>query len=810
MTLGKRIIGWQIALVLASVSTAIVIVGALWRLPPLAAAAATGPEPKATLACSVEGIVDLQRRNPRGHSSWITELRINAFQQGQQDPVESSVATSDAEGVAYFYVTDAGIYDIGAKAAHALESRAYGVELHQGYNPGIDLGTLLEGDADDSNVIDGADFSLLAASFWTGAEATDFNEDGITNVLDYSLLYDNYGLSGPRPAALHDHAHSVPQVAGPWQGAVQLEVDSLTVTPGQIFQLPIRVLAGGNELDAIEAHLSFNPTELRVVDETGSDDFAIIPGSALGTVIRNVADNDAGSIQYAAGVSFGAQPVAADFVLATIRFQAVSLADPSIVGVSAALVCRSGTPYQLTVRDGQVRVLAATPTVTPTQSPTPTATASPTQSLTATPTASGSPTYNPTPTSTATVSPTGSPTPTPTGALEFARQWLPIVLSDHFPGPTLTATIAPTRSPTPTRTVTVSPTHNPTPTPTATGASGSARLWLPLVFLDHSPLSTRFGVNGSLKGCDLRQLGSVGWYHSWTIEIDPPRPGGIEFVQLIRLRSEGSEYWPPDWGELEAAVEANPGSLWLIGNEPDVETQDNCTPQEYAERYHACYTFIKARDASARVSGPGIVQPTALRLQWLDLALSAYEAAYGERMPVDVWNIHVQILPERRDGWGCEIPPGLPDDLGEDHQISDNASVALFEEKVLAFREWMRDNGEREKPLIISEYGVLMPSGYGYLGGRDINLGDQIVMDFMAGTFSFCLEAADPLLGYQRDGDRLVQRWAWYSVKHRMSDLGITPPYVGFNGSLFEWARDYPGALTQFGRRFRDYLAAAD
>ena len=732
MNLGERITRRQIVFGLASVSTAIVIAIALWSLPPLVAADATGPEPMATLACSVEGIVNLQRRYPKGHPSWITELRMNVFQQGQQDPVESSVAVSDAEGVVYFYVTAPGIYDIGAKAAHALESRAYGVELQQGFNPGIDLGTLLEGDADDSNVIDGADFSLLAASFWTGAEATDFNEDGITNVLDYSLLYDNYGLSGPRPAALHDHAHSVPQVAGPWQGAVQLEVDSLTVTPGQIFQLPIRVLAGGNELDAIEAHLSFNPTELRVVDETGSDDFAIIPGSALGTVIRNVVDNDAGSIKYAAGVSFGAQAVSADFVLATIRFQAVSLADPSIVGVDASLACRSGAPYQLTVSDGHVRVLAATPTVSPTYSPT--------------------------------------PTPTPT----------------------------------------VSPTHSPTATPTASRTPGSARLWLPMVLTDHPPASARFGVNGDLAGCDVQQLGSIGWYQNWGIAIAPPRPREIQFVQLIRLRGEGPVYWPPEWGVLEAAIEANPGALWLIGNEPDVETQDNCTPQEYAERYHACYTFIKARDASARVSAPGIVQPTALRFQWLDMALSAYEAAYGERMPVDVWNIHVQILPERRDGWGCDIPPGLPDDLGEDHQVSDNVSVPLFEEKVVAFREWMRDNGEREKPLIISEYGVLMPSGYGYLGGRDTNLGDQMVRDFMAGTFSFCLEATDPLLGYQNDGDHLVQKWAWYSLKHRMSDFGITPPYLGFNGSLFEWTCDYPGVLTQFGRHFRDYLASAE
>ena len=321
----------------------------------------------------------------------------------------------------------------------------------------------------------------------------------------------------------------------------------------------------------------------------------------------------------------------------------------------------------------------------------------------------------------------------------------------------------------------------------------------------------RFGVDvvGRIDDYDVGQLGDFGWYQTWKPEVNPVRPGGIEFVQLVRLRDDQDpayDLWPPDWQAIDAAVAANPGSLWLIGNEPDVVSQDNCTPQEYAERYHAAYTFIKARDPSARVSAPGIVQPTPLRLRWLELVLASYEATYGEAMPVDVWNIHVQILPERRDGWGCQIPPGIPDDVGEDRQVVDNASVEIFQEKIVAFRRWMRDNGHRQKPLIISEYGVLMPSGYGYLGGRDVELGDQMVRDFMSGTFSYCLQSSDPELGYSPDGDRLVQRWAWYSLNDRMSDFAEDPPRLGFNGGLFEWQRDYPGVLTQFGIHFRDHL----
>ena len=274
------------------------------------------------------------------------------------------------------------------------------------------------------------------------------------------------------------------------------------------------------------------------------------------------------------------------------------------------------------------------------------------------------------------------------------------------------------------------------------------------------------------------------------------------------------DYWPPNWGAIDYILQTNPGALWIIGNEPDrpdfadgTPGQDNCTPEEYAERYHTCYTYIKTRDPHAQLSAPGIVHPSALRLRWLDLVLDAYEARYGEAMPVDTWNIHIQILREVRDDWGCDIPPGLPDDRGEDYQVNDAANVEVFRQKVVAFRQWMRDRGQRGKPLILSEYGVTMPSGYGYLGGRDKEAGDQMVIDFMLGSFDYCLTATDAELGYPADANRLVQRWAWYSLNHRLSDFGATPPVlVPANGSLFDWEAPYPGTLTRFGIAFRDYV----
>jgi hypothetical protein len=310
----------------------------------------------------------------------------------------------------------------------------------------------------------------------------------------------------------------------------------------------------------------------------------------------------------------------------------------------------------------------------------------------------------------------------------------------------------------------------------------------------------RFGVNvatafqgvpgfpgrlSDFPGAD--QLG-FGWYSDWAVNPAPERPNDMEYAQLLQTRR-----WPPNWEYLRQTAQANPGALWIIGNEPETRGQGQHTPQEYATRYFQAYQFLKDVDPSASIAIGGVVMPTPLRLQWLDMTLDAYQRLYGHEMPVDVWNIHVQILQEKRGDWGCGIPYGSDADQGRMYEIIDNASVAAFEQLIIEFRQWMHARGQRDKPLIISEYGVLMPSSY-------LPTGDQAVLDFMAGTFDFMLTARDPDLGYAADGDRLVQRWMWFSLNFPLYD--DTPG--GFNGSLYDWRE--PHQLTVYGEFLRDYV----
>ncbi len=245
----------------------------------------------------------------------------------------------------------------------------------------------------------------------------------------------------------------------------------------------------------------------------------------------------------------------------------------------------------------------------------------------------------------------------------------------------------------------------------------------------------------------------LGWYLDWRARPDPPRPGGLEYAQMVRLRGGVLR---PDRTAIAAIARANPGSLWLIGNEPDVKWQDNVEPAVYARLYHEAYTAIKAADPSAVVAAGGVAQPTPLRLRYLDAVLMAYREQFGVEMPADAWHVHNFILREERGSWGVEIPPGLPDHRGMLYEVDDCDNLEAFRRQIWDFRRWMAARGFRDRPLIVSEYGIPMPEDYGFPPER--------VIRFLRGTFEFFLTAFDPSLGDPADGHRLVQRWCWYSL----------------------------------------------
>jgi len=294
-----------------------------------------------------------------------------------------------------------------------------------------------------------------------------------------------------------------------------------------------------------------------------------------------------------------------------------------------------------------------------------------------------------------------------------------------------------------------------------------------------------FGVTTLNDPGQWAQALGASWYLDWSVQPSPAHQAPQHW-QMVRLSE--SNFHPP----LEEIVEIAarfPGNVWLISNEPDVIWQDNTTPERYAEHYHTLYQAIKQADPSAQVSAGGIAMVSDLRLAYLDRVLEAYREQFGEELPTDKWNIHLYTLREERDSWGVEIPPGFDVDQGALWEITDHDRIDLFEAQIRSFRAWMFENGYRDRPLAITEYGILMPETYGFPG--------EAVQRYMLESFNSLLTLRDLDLGYPADEQRLVQQWAWFSLA---SERYPTSNLVDLEA----------GELTILGETFRDCVAEVD
>ena len=296
----------------------------------------------------------------------------------------------------------------------------------------------------------------------------------------------------------------------------------------------------------------------------------------------------------------------------------------------------------------------------------------------------------------------------------------------------------------------------------------------------------RFGVTGSEIGAaEARRAGlPYGSLLSWNVSAEP-QGSAAEFWQLVRLDEDGIRR--TTWADIEQTIAANPGSFWIIGNEPDVKWQDNVTPERYAEHYHELYTFIKARDPEANLVIGGVSQSTPLRRAYLDRVLDTYETLYGEPLPVDVWNVHAFVLREEAGSWGVDIPPGMEGEEGILYELEDHDNLDILQQNLFDFRAWMADRGYGDRPLVISEYGILMPEDYGFPLER--------VGAFLTGTFDIFRTMANGT-GYAADDGRLVQWWFWYSLY----DGQLYP-----TGNLWDSERQ---ELTPLGKVWTDYVNA--
>jgi uncharacterized repeat protein (TIGR01451 family) len=314
------------------------------------------------------------------------------------------------------------------------------------------------------------------------------------------------------------------------------------------------------------------------------------------------------------------------------------------------------------------------------------------------------------------------------------------------------------------------------------------------------------GVFDNVRGYDLAQL-NLGVYLDWRTSNNPYEGQAkglapdIQYLQIVRVHQAkpGYSWWgpprvyepdysykvQPSLAEIAAIAQAQPGAVWLIGNEQERVDwqeggsyfgQDEILPEVYAKAFHEIRAVIKGADPTARIAIGGVIQPTPLRLEYLDKVWNSYFDLYQYPMgnDIDVWNIHGFILREIRGAWGADVPAGsnatgglLSDpSLGFGDYIDAHYDLETYKNFMRTFRIWMAAKGERNKPLINTEYGgILEPKTAAQMS------------NFLTGSFDFMLTETDATIGYPADENRLVQQWVWYSLNDDFSNL---PHFAGF------------------------------
>jgi hypothetical protein len=330
----------------------------------------------------------------------------------------------------------------------------------------------------------------------------------------------------------------------------------------------------------------------------------------------------------------------------------------------------------------------------------------------------------------------------------------------------------------------------------------------------------------------VTQIGA-GWYLNFQPYPYGAKPANnAEFAHIIHVKQNiGTTGYLPSWytipplnNELANYIKSKPGSKYLLGNEIDRKGQGEIHPDLYALAYHDVYNFIKKADPTAQIAISGLVEVTPMRTQYLDIVWDTYMRTYGTAIPVDIWNMHLYPLPEvvLQDGelkpsragvaLGTDINLGIresdltPNQCGDPYDniycYAEHDDMDVFAEQIIRMRQWMKDHGQQDKPLIISEYSVLWPY---IVDSQGCYLMDEFgkcfvpdrISKFMVESFNYLNQTKSTDLGYPADDYRLVQQWMWFATYRNPGD----------NGNSSNLLESDHKTLTQVGRTFRDYVA---
>ena len=173
----------------------------------------------------------------------------------------------------------------------------------------------------------------------------------------------------------------------------------------------------------------------------------------------------------------------------------------------------------------------------------------------------------------------------------------------------------------------------------------------------------------------------------------------------------------------------------------------------------------------------------------------------------------------RVDSLAAESTAGLPGGRLEDDSplvatiivsVDEYDDLDNLRDQLLLMRQWMANHGQRNKPLINTEFGILIGEEQGFTYSR--------VREYMLGAFDLLASSPDAFnaaLGMPDDGNRMMQQWFWFILNFDYFNgsriyTGLADPVTGAVRPL---GNDFATYVTRLRAEYRDlkttYLAAS-
>lgn len=142
----------------------------------------------------------LQGRPAPPNQQWVVPVSLSLQPVGGGGGQNEIIMTDSAGTLSMTVQMPPGDYVWRAKNSHTLANSGRAT-LSAGVNT-VQIGTLLEGDANDDNCVSIVDLNLFRTAFGSAFgdpgynPNTDFNGDGGVNISDFSLMRGNFGVCG--------------------------------------------------------------------------------------------------------------------------------------------------------------------------------------------------------------------------------------------------------------------------------------------------------------------------------------------------------------------------------------------------------------------------------------------------------------------------------------------------------------------------------------------------------------------------------------------------------------------------------------